>query len=408
MKILFADSISEDRLDPLRADGHELVVEPSLGSDELPAHMAGVDILVVRSTSVSATTIDAADRLGLIVRAGAGTDTIDKQAASDEGVYVCNVPGRNAVAVAELTFALLLAVDRGIASGVRDLRAGTWNKGLYSKADGILGKTLAIVGLGEIGLAVAARARAFGMTVTAIRKDDRPASVQARIRSIGIRLVNTEQELLSEADVVSLHVPKSAGTVGMVNADFLSQLPDRAILLNTSRGEVVDEAALLDAINTKGLRAGLDVWPSEPSGGSGEFQSALAVHDQVVGSHHIGASTTQAQESVADGTIEVIEAYLEGRIINCVNVDPDATGTTRLTIRHHDRVGVLAQVLAVLRSSGLNIQQMQNQIFTGGGAAVATINVDGEVSTETLERLIGIDDVLAADQRHQESELNQP
>ncbi len=395
MNVLFADLISEARLHGLRQLGHLVLVEPALEADDLPRRIHGVDVLVVRSTRVTAVTLEAADRLCLVVRAGAGTDNIDLAVASNLGIYVCNVPARNAVAVAELTMGLLLAVDRRIADNVVDSRAGRWNKGIYSRSEGILGRTLALIGLGEIGLAMAERAKAFGLTITALRRDGRSRDTEGRIRNIGIRLVNGYEELLGGADIVSLHLPGSAETYRMVDATFLGQMNDGAILLNTSRGDLVDESALLSALDAKGLRAGLDVWVDEPAGLSGSFSSALARHPRVVGTHHIGASTNQAQESVAEGTIEVIEAFLAGRVVNCVNLAPEGLGTSCVTIRHLDRVGVLAQVFAVLRANGLNVQNMQNQIFAGANAAVATINLDGQAWPHLIDDLRSIEHVLS-------------
>lgn len=397
MKILFADAIDPCGPDRLTQLGHDCQVEPSLAADTLPQAMAGVDILVVRSTKVTAETIAAADQLGLIVRAGAGTDNIDREAASGRGVFVCNVPGRNAIAVAELTMGLLLAIDRRIPDNVGELRNGTWNKSEYAAADGLYGKRLAVIGLGDIGLAVAERARAFGLSVSAVKRANRPASVQAAIRAVGIRLVDSTEELLQDADVVSLHVPKAADTVGMVDRDFLASLKPGAILLNTSRGEVVDGAALLEALDRGQLRAGLDVWPDEPSGGTGSFESALARHPRVVGTHHIGASTDQAQRSVSEGAAQAIEAYLSGDPTDCVNLRSEPSGSSCLTIRHLDRVGVLAQVFGVLRTGGINVQQMRNQVFEGGQAAVASINVSPDPDSTIVESLEAIEEVLAVD-----------
>ncbi len=394
MKILYADSIDESRLTPLQDAGHECVVNAGLTSDTLVAELAGIDVLVVRSTKVTAEAIAGADQLGLIVRAGAGTDNIDKQAASERGIFVCNVPGRNAIAVAELTLGLLLAVDRRIVENSHDLRNGVWNKSTYTKADGLAGKRLGIIGLGDIGLAVAERAKAFGLSVSAERKPSRSPRVQQAIRTIGIRMVDTRSELLADCDIISLHVPRSADTVGLVDAEFLATLPDNAIILNTSRGDVIDEAALLSAIETKRLRAGLDVFSNEPSSGTGEFSSALASHPSVVGTHHIGASTAQAQRSVSDGAVEVIMAYIAGSPTNCVNLRSDPSGTCTITIRHLDRVGVLAKVFAVLRTNGLNVQQMQNQVFQGDEAAVATINASISPTQEVVDELLNIDEVL--------------
>ena len=396
MRILVADAISEADLEPLRGHDHDLRIDASLTAHSLSQSLEGVEALIVRSTQVDRAAISAADRLGLIVRAGSGVDNIDTDAASEAGIYVCNVPGRNAVAVAELTMGLLLAIDRQIPDGVADLRRGQWDKKRYSRADGLMGKTMAIIGLGQIGLAVAHRAKAFGLTITALRRDDRPADTQAQIRAIGVRLVGSMDELLASADVVSIHVPRSGGTLGMVDATFLAKLRPGTILLNTARGDLIDESALLSALDNDGLRVGLDVFPTEPSESKGSYSSPLAAHPNLIGSHHIGASTAQAQRSVAEGTIEVIEAYLAGEVINCVNLKAGGDGLHSLIVRHRDRVGVLAQVFAVLRAAGLNVQQMQNQIFGQAGAAVATISVDREVPPSIVEQLQSIDDVLAS------------
>ena len=394
MRILFADPMDPERVNTLVRAGHDCVVQ-NLSGDELTATIAGFDALVVRSTLVSAATIEAADCLSLIVRAGAGVDTIDRAAASGAGIYLCNVPGRNAIAVAELTMGLLLAIDRGLADGAADLRAGIWDKARYSRATGVHGRTMAIVGLGDIGLAVAERAKAFGMTVVALDRQGRTADVHSRLRSIGIRLVETENELLNNADVVSLHVPRSANTTGMVDRDFLAKLPEGAIVLNTSRGEVVDETALLHVLDHRNFSAGLDVFADEPATSTANWSSRVARHPRVVGSHHIGASTAQAQAAVADGVLETIEAFERGEPMNCVNLVTENTGTSCLTIRHLDRVGVLAKVLLEISRGGLNVQQMENQVFEGGRAAVAVIAIDGDVSTELRHSLQAIEEVLA-------------
>ncbi len=397
MHILFADNIDEGLLGALKEAGHTLTVDASITADDLPDRISGADVVVVRSTKVNASSIAAADNLGLIVRAGAGTDNIDKVAASTRGIYVCNVPGRNAIAVAELTMGLMLSIDRHIADQVGDLRNNAWNKSRYTKAEGIAGKTIGIVGLGEIGLAVAERAKSFDMTVIAVRKEGRSESVLNRIRSIGIRLVENQEELLRTSDVVSIHVPKSDSTLGMVDGQFLGHMRDGAVILNTSRGEVIDEAALLDALDNRGMKAGLDVYANEPSGGKGEFDSVLAKHRSVVGTHHVGASTDQSQASVAQGTVEVISAYTKGEVRNCVNMNAEPTGHDCLVVRHADKVGVLAQIFAILRAEGINVQQMENQVFAGpDAAAVATIQVSQCPDDSTLAKLLEIEEVIAA------------
>lgn len=395
MKILFADAVDASRVAALEASGHHCRLEPDLTADSLPPAIGDADVVVVRSTQVTAAAMTAGSKLALVVRAGAGTDNIDKVAASEAGVYVCNVPGRNAIAVAELTMGLLLAIDRHIADGAADLRRGVWDKRRYVEADGLAGKTMAILGLGDIGLAVAERAKAFDLTVVAERKPERSEASLARIRSIGIRLIDSRDDLLSTADIVSIHVPKAPETTQMVDDRFIDTLRHGCILLNTSRGDIVDEAALQRGLEERGMRAGLDVFAAEPATGTGTFDSALARHPRVVGSHHIGASTIQAQESVADGTIEVIEAYASGEVINCVNLAPNRSDATCLSVRHLDRIGVLARILNVLSSNGLNVEQMENQLFSGGGAAVATINVDRGLTDETRRAVEAIDEVIA-------------
>lgn len=393
MRVLFADTVDPSTVQVLTDQGHECDVDPGVSADDLPSRIGGVEALVVRSTRVTAETIEAAHDLELIVRAGAGTNTIDVDAASDVGIYVTNVPGRNAIAVAELTMGLLLAIDRRIADNVSELRAGTWNKSAFAKAEGLFGKSLGIVGVGDIGLAVAERAAAFGLRVRVIRKDRDP-EVEERLRTIDTELVDSLEDLVSTSDIVSIHLPATPETESMFDAALLGRMRDGAILLNTSRGDIVDEAALLDAIESKGLRIGLDVYPDEPASGTAEWSSKLAQHPNVVGTHHIGASTDQAQRAVADGLVEIVEAFVRGEVLNCVNLAPRRLGTHSLHIRHFDRVGVLAGVFDILRRRELNVEQMQNRVFQGGNAAVATIDVVGDVGPDLIAAVEALPDVI--------------
>ncbi|MDQ4109086.1 MAG: NAD(P)-binding domain-containing protein [Actinomycetota bacterium] len=393
MRVLFADAIDPSSLEALMERGHECVSDPKLSADDLAGRIPGFEALVVRSTKVTAATIEAAEALELIVRAGAGTNTIDVDAASEVGIYVTNVPGRNAIAVAELTMGLLLAIDRRIADNVADLRTGSWNKTAYSKADGLFGKVIGIVGLGEIGLAVADRAAAFRLQVRAIRKD-RDDETEDRIRALGIELVDSLEDLVTTSDIVSIHVPATVETESMFDAGLLGRMREGAILLNTSRGDIVDEAALLDAVETGGIRAGLDVYPDEPGSGATGWSSRLAQHPNVVGTHHIGASTAQAQKAVADGVVEIIDAFVRGEILNCVNLAPTRLGNHTLHVRHFDRVGVLAGVFDILRRRDLNVEQMENRVFEGRNAAVATIDVVGDVGPDLIAAIEGLDDVI--------------
>ena len=387
MKILLADTLPPFAVSRLEDAGDDVVVDGGLSGDELGGALGGVEVLVVRSTPVDAAALDQADELGLIVRAGAGTNTIDTARAAELGIFVCNVPGQNALAVAELAMGLLIAVDRHIAAATADLREGRWNKKAYSQADGLFGRTLGIIGLGDIGIAMAARATAFGIDVIAVEKPGRSAATLERAERAGVEFVDSLDTLLGTADIVSLHVPGAPETAGMVDADFLAKMRDDAILINTSRGDVVDEAALIEAMDTRGIRAGLDVFADEPGGGTGEFACALARHPSVVATHHVGASTEQAQDAVANGTIDAIEAYRAGNVVNCVNMEDVPSRAATISVRHQDRVGVLAAVLAILRGSELNVSTMSNKVFAGAKAAVATIDVGNVPGDDILEEI---------------------
>ena len=394
MRILFADKLSEQTVDDLEQHGHECSVEPGLVADDLAAHIGGYDVLVVRSTKVRRPVFEAADKLVLVIRAGAGTNTIDTDAAAERAVYVCNVPGRNAAAVAELTMGLLLAVDRRIADNVADLRDGKWDKKTYGKAEGLLGSTMGILGLGSIGFLVAERAAAFGINLQSVAREGRSAAAVARAEELGITMCGSVDELVASSDIVSLHVPASAETKHLVDEAFLARMRQGAILLNTSRGDVVDEAALLTALDEGRVRAGLDVFDDEPGSGHADWDSPLAKHPGVVATHHIGASTSQAQRAIAQGVTEIVDAFMGGEARDCVNLDPDRLGSLALSVRHLDEVGVLAQVLDTLRTAHLNVQHMVNRVFRGGEAAVAFIDVEGQVSAELLETLGAIPHVL--------------
>lgn len=394
MHVLLADAIDDFAAKALREVGFTVAVEPTLTADDLPVRLEHFDALVVRSTKVGSDAVAASPKLSLIVRAGAGVENIDVDAASSRGVHVCNVPARNAVAVAELTMGLLLATDRHVAQATADLREGRWNKTTYSDAKGLMGRTIGIVGLGEIGLCVAERAKAFGLVIIGLRRPGRQPEVEARIRSIGVRLVDTLEELVAMSDIVSLHVPASDRTAPLVDSGLLALFRDEAILLNTSRGDVVDEGALIAAMNNKNIRAGLDVFCDEPSTGNSEFHSKLAKHPNVIGTHHVGASTRQAQLSVAVGVVDTLEAFRSGAPINCCNILDRGLGVATLSIRHFDRVGVLASVFSVLRGAGVNVQHMENRMFEGGTTAVASMDVSAGLTPDIHAALLALPDVL--------------
>lgn len=321
MRLLIADRFPDAQREVLTALGHVVTYDPELAAETLGAALAGHDVVVVRSTKVTADALAAADTLRLVIRAGSGTDTIDREAASVKGVAVCNVPGRNAIAVAELAFGLLLALDRRIPDQVADLRDGRWRKKTYQQARGIAGRKVGIVGLGEIGLSFAERAVAFDCQVFGLHRSGRPEATAARIEAMGMTMLDDLPTLANTCDTLSFHVPLSDDTRGLIGTELLAHVQRGATLINTSRGELVDEAALLTAIEEKHLRVGLDVYPDEPAAAEADYTSRLATHPNVVGTHHVGASTEQAQVAVADGVVEIVTAFAEGRRMHCINED---------------------------------------------------------------------------------------
>ncbi|MCY4051385.1 MAG: NAD(P)-binding domain-containing protein [Gammaproteobacteria bacterium] len=319
MKILIADSFPASHSESLVRAGHELTIKPELDGGSLPQAIQTNEILIVRSTRIDENTLKQARELKLIIRAGAGTNTIDKECASSLDISVCNVPGANSRAVAELVMGLILSIDRQIPSNVMDAKQGLWNKKKYSTARGLAGQKLGILGMGAIGFAVAERARGFAMGVYALSKPGRSPDAENRITSSGIIQLDTQDELLKTSDIVTLHMPATETTRRMVNREFLSKMKRGAMLINTSRGDLVDEEALVDAMNSRGIRAGLDVYNNEPGASENTFKSQVFAHPSVYGTHHIGASTEQAQIAVADGVLAIVEAYINGKLINQVN-----------------------------------------------------------------------------------------
>lgn len=398
MKVLVADKFEQSGLDGLRALGCEVIYDPEAKDAALveAVRASGAAVLVVRSTQVQAPVLDAGG-LALIVRAGAGVNTIDVAGASARGIYVSNCPGKNAVAVAELALGLMLALDRRIPDNVAELRAGAWNKKEYSKAKGLHGRTLGLLGFGNIGQETAIRARAFGMPVVAwSRRFASDADERARVgAALGITAVATPEAVVKAADVLSIHLALAKDTRGFVNAALLAHLKPGAFVVNTARAEVIDQVALAAAVRDKGVRAGLDVFAAEPTTATGAFGDDIVQLPGVYGTHHIGASTDQAQEAIAAETVRIVRTYKDtGRVPNVVNLARTTPATHMLVVRHRDRPGVLAHVFGEIRGAGVNVQETENVIFDGAQAAVARINLDAEPGAGALAAIRGHADVL--------------
>jgi len=389
VKVLIADSFEQRGIDALKAAGCEVVYQPELKDEGLARaiHDVAADVLVVRSTAVTAHMLESG-ALSLVVRAGAGVNTIDVPAASTRGIYVSNCPGKNAIAVAELAFALMLALDRRIVDNVDDLRAGRWNKKEYSQARGLYGRTLGLLGYGNIAQEMAKRAHAFGMPIVVWSRRFFTGRAGVEEAAVPVTLAKTPQEVAATADVLSVHLALTADTRGLVNASILERLKPGSYFINTARAEVVDYAALETVARERDIRVALDVYAAEPADATEEFKESIVALPNVYGTHHIGASTEQAQEAIALETVRIVTTYKDtGKVPNVVNLAKKTPATHRLIVRHYDRPGVLAHVFDHLRGGNINVQETENVVFEGAQAAVARINLDGAPSDALLKTI---------------------
>jgi D-3-phosphoglycerate dehydrogenase len=395
MRTLVADTFPESHLHRLKKLGCEVDYLPSAKAEDLPSLAPSCKILVVRGKPVTSVTLSASPHLALVLRAGAGVNTIDVKAASALGIFVSNCPGKNSIAVAELVFALLLSIDRRIPESVAALRAGQWDKKEFSRADGVFGKTLGVIGVGRIGREVIRRAHAFGLRVLAW---SRSLTVEGAAE-LGVQRSGDMDDIFREADIVTLHLPLKPDTRKLVNAARLSLMKPGAILINTSRGEVVDQAALREAVESKRIRAGLDVFDPEPAEAVAAFNDPILPAANLYATPHIGASTAQAQNAIADEAVRVIETFIKtGVVLNCVNLARRTPAQWQLVVRHHDRVGVLAFVMDHLRRADLNIEEVQNVVFDGALAASCRIQLSGQPPDSLLSTIRhGNPDILGLD-----------
>jgi D-3-phosphoglycerate dehydrogenase len=386
MRILVADKMEQWGLDQLKGLADELSYEPDLKDDALRKRVAEFDpdVMTVRSTKVSKDIQGAGKNLKLIIRAGSGFDTIDIKAAAERNIRVCNCPGMNAVAVAELTMGLILALDRRIPDNVADLRAHKWKKKFYAKAGrGLKGRTLGIIGAGRIGAEVAKRALAFDMRVLyyhigrQLELVDHPNAQRAEI-----------DDLLRQSDIITIHVPGGGGTKHLIDERRLALMKPDALLINTSRAGVIDEEALVKALKEGKLRgAGLDVYANEPAAEAPTIDAVIVELPNCYGTHHIGASTEQAQLAVAEEVVRIASHFKNtGQALNCVNMDQPITNPVLIVQMQH-KPGGLAHVFAVLGAEGIAALEMDQVIHDNGQAACAHIRLDKQPSEAVLERI---------------------
>jgi len=238
--------------------------------------------------------------------------------------------------------------------------------------------------MGRIAQAMVARAHAFGIDVVAWSRSLTPE----KAAELGVEYAASPVAVAERCDALSVHLALNDDTQHLVDAEVLAALPDGALVINTSRGGVIDQQALAQAIETRGLRAALDVFDGEPSGGDGDITTDIFSLPGVQGSHHIGASTAQAQQAVADEVLRIVQTFESaGDVPNCVNLADTTPATHLLVVRHRNRVGALAGVLDVLRGAEINVQEVENIIFRGAEAASARLRLDREPDAGVLARV---------------------
>ncbi len=395
MRVLVADRLSEESLDEMRALGAEVVYEPDLRTDALPEALTDINVLVVRGTEVSGDAVRAGKSLNLIIRAGAGYSNIDVAAASERGIYVATTPGKNASAVAELTFTLIGSLDRRVPDAVASLRAGKWEKHEFARAVGLSGRKIGILGMGHVGRAVLKLSQAYGLRPYAFSR----SLTSSRASELGVVRVQSPEDLAAQVDIFTVHLELADRTREIVSRRVLEALPDGAIFVNTARAELVDYAALAELIPKKRLRVGLDVLPDEPGARSASYSHALLTNGLVYATPHIGASTDEAQTAIATECVRILRSFVtKGEVPNVVNISATSWSRYQLVVRHLDKVGALANVLAVLKRHGINIHDLDSTVFEGGRAACVKIRLSRRPSEDCLQEIMAFsDEVLHVD-----------
>jgi D-3-phosphoglycerate dehydrogenase / 2-oxoglutarate reductase len=347
------------------------------------------DVLIVRSTKVPAEAIDAASSLALIIRAGAGYDTIDVAYASTKGVLVANCPGKNATAVAELTMGLIISIDRRLGENYKLQKEGKWRKGMFTDCTGLKGRTLGLIGFGNIAQRVAERALAFEMKVLTFNRSNKSSG--------GVQAVSSLTELLEESDIVSLHVPNNKDTKGMVNKNFLSKMKPDGVLINTSRGAAVNEDDLLAHLDAnKNFWFGTDVLEGEPAEKECDWEHPLGLHARVYGSHHIGASTKQAEAEIGDEAVRICQVFAASGSIdseNWVNREKGKSKQT-LVVKAKRSAEIYGEIFTEVAKAGWTIGESEALLCEGGVALI--LKISGEGPSDVLDKLKENSSVLSA------------
>jgi D-3-phosphoglycerate dehydrogenase / 2-oxoglutarate reductase len=391
MHIVIADALPDNAAEPFRARGWTVDARSGRSADDLARDLHTADALIVRSaTQVTAALLAAAPKLRVVARAGTGVDNVDLEAASARGILVLNAAGANSISVAELALGLMIALARGIPAADASMKQGAWDKKRFTGIE-LRGKLLGVVGFGRIGREVAARARAFGMDVIA----HDPFIGARAAEEAAVPLVSLD-ELLQRSDFVSLHVPSLPETRHLINAERLSRCRRGIRIVNTARGELMDEAALADAIE-QGVVAGVavDVFEHEPP-----VDRRLAGLPQVVATPHIAASTREAQELVGLEVAAAVRDYLaDGVIRNAVNfpaIPLEEVSAVRPLLQAAEKLGRFVAQLAPEHPRAIGIRYYgdivtRHERLVGSSVLAGALSpfVDGNVTQVNARKLAG-------------------
>ena len=392
MKILVADALADSGVAAL-SQFHDVDVKTGLSKDELVEVAAAYDAIVVRSaTTIDADVIAAASNLKVIARAGVGLDNVDVEAATKAGVIVCNAPQSNIISAAEHTIAMIMALARNIPQANEALKAGRWERSKWNGTE-LHGKTLGVLGLGRIGTLVAQRANAFGMRLVAYD----PFIAPERAGRMGVELRGTVEEVLREADVLTIHLPKTPETVGLLNAESLRTMKPTARIVNVARGGIIDEAALAEAL-ADGVIAGaaIDVFATEPT-----TESPLFGLSNVIVTPHLGASTEEAQDKAGTQVAESVNLALAGEFVpDAVNVQGGAIDDLiKPFLPLGEKLGRLYAVLAEGGFHGDVTVEFLGDIADADTRILGLSVLKGMLSTVVAEPVTFVNAPLLADER---------
>lgn len=390
MKTLVACELPADTIEQLRALAVDVVYAPRATPQELRDQLADASLLIVGGARISGEMIDRARTLQMIVHAGCGPGEIAVDHASARAVFVTHCPDKHAEAVAELALGLVLALDRRIVEHTIALRDGRWTRSDAALARGLAGRTLGILGYGPTGRLLAHRARAFDMRVVAWS----PRLPSEAAPDEDVEYCNWPRELARQSDIVAVLAAEPDSEL-LVDREFLNNMSDGASLVHLGAPGAVDDTALATAIEARQLRVALDVFPSEPAGDTARFRSRLLELPGVIGTPHIAAVTEQARRATADEVVRIVRTFIvSGEVVNCLNLAERSPATWQLVLRLRDQVGVMAAILDAIRADGINAQEITARVFTGARAVWAAIALDERPSTEALDNIRALAQVM--------------